>query len=277
MSRLSTSALAILLTAAFSPWVAPAAPLSSPILEGQQPGWDEAPREFNEIQRRGFHDGIEGARRDMDNHRNPDVNNREEYRNADFPPQIREQYREAFRRGYMMAVSRSMPAPPPPIAQPPQRMPDRGFGWEPIPNRFGEIHRRGYQDGMTGAHRDMDNHRRPDPDNRDEYRSPNVPPQFQDDYREGFRRGYAEAYLQATGVPQGGPWDWIPEQFSEIEHQGFRDGIDGARKDADNHRRPDPNNRDEYRDPHVAPQFRDEYREGFRQGYERAIAHLTGY
>ena len=26
--------------------------------------WDAPPREFNEVQRRGFHDGIEGARRD---------------------------------------------------------------------------------------------------------------------------------------------------------------------------------------------------------------------
>jgi len=52
--------------------------------------------------------------------------------------------------------------------------------------------------------------------------------------------------------------------------------VEGARKDAENHRRPDPNNRDEYRDPRVPPQLVEEYREGFRRGYERAMAHLMG-
>jgi hypothetical protein len=45
-----------------------------------QNGWDTPPREFREIQQQGYHDGIEGARKDFDNHRRPDVNNREEYR-----------------------------------------------------------------------------------------------------------------------------------------------------------------------------------------------------
>lgn len=42
--------------------------------------WDAPPREWKEIQRRGFQDGIEGARKDVGNNRRPDVNNREEYR-----------------------------------------------------------------------------------------------------------------------------------------------------------------------------------------------------
>lgn len=33
--------------------------------------WDAPPAEFREAQRQGFHDGIEGARKDFENHRPP--------------------------------------------------------------------------------------------------------------------------------------------------------------------------------------------------------------
>lgn len=71
-------------------------------------GWDAPPDEFrSEIQRRGFHDGIEGARRDFQNHRSPDVNRREEFRHPQgVPGPLRDQYREAFRRGYEVGVRR---------------------------------------------------------------------------------------------------------------------------------------------------------------------------
>jgi len=76
---------------------------------GQDRGdWDTPPGEFNDIQRRGFHDGIEGARKDVDNHRRPDVNNRDEYRHPDVPPEMRRAYRDAFRRGYQKAMSHLM-------------------------------------------------------------------------------------------------------------------------------------------------------------------------
>jgi hypothetical protein len=52
------------------------------------------------------------------------------------------------------------------------------------------------------------------------------------------------------------------------ERQGFYAGINGAEHDFWNHRRPDVNNRDEYRDPDSVPRWaRREYREGFRRGY----------
>jgi hypothetical protein len=51
-------------------------------------------------------------------------------------------------------------------------------------------------------------------------------------------------------------------------HHGFYDGVKGAERDFKNHRRPDVNNRDEYRDPDYIPGWaRHEYREGFRRGY----------
>lgn len=71
-------------------------------------------------------------------------------------------------------------------------------------------------------------------------------------------------------------WDNPPGEFREIQRQGFHDGIEGARKDFDNHRPPNVNNRDEYRHPHVSPSARDDYREGFRRGYDAAMRHLMG-
>jgi hypothetical protein len=247
----------------------------------QERGWDFPPGELNETQRRGFHDGVEGARKDFENHRPANVENREEYRHPQLPGELRDAYRDGFRRGYAVAVShlyeapRMAPPPPMPMRDSDRRDPDR-HGWEGVPGRFSEIQRRGYQDGMEGAHRDADNHRRPDPNNRDEYRDPRVPPQFVDDYREGFRRGYEEAVSQMMGLEDRGEWNVAPGRFSEIQRRAFQDGMEGARRDVENHRRPDPNNRDEYRSPNVPPQLVDEYREGFRRGYERAMAHLMG-
>lgn len=69
-----------------------------------QGGWDNAPQEFREAMRRGFHDGIEGARRDFQNHRQPNVNNRDEFRHPPMSGPDRHDYREGFRRGYSVGV-----------------------------------------------------------------------------------------------------------------------------------------------------------------------------
>jgi hypothetical protein len=71
-------------------------------------------------------------------------------------------------------------------------------------------------------------------------------------------------------------WDMPPREFREVQRQGFHDGVEGAKKDFDNHRMPDVNNRDEYRHPKVPKSDREDYREGFRRGYDAAMAHLTG-
>jgi hypothetical protein len=91
----------------------------------------------------------------------------------------------------------------------------------------------------------------------------------------------------ASGAPVGVPaaalaqdhggWDVPPEEFREIQRQGFHDGVEGARKDFDNHRRPDVDNREEYRHPHVAESARDDYRQGYREGYQRGVEHLYGH
>src|SRR3954470_8751926 len=103
--RFGAAAFALVLLAGYSgTQKVMAAPAPEPGAYGQE-RWEMAPGEFNEIQRRGFHDGVEGARRDYGNHRRPDVNNREEYRDPNLPHDARRVYREAFRRGYDEAAS----------------------------------------------------------------------------------------------------------------------------------------------------------------------------
>jgi hypothetical protein len=164
-----------------------------------------------------------------------------------------------------------------------------GYGWDTPPQEFNEFQRQGFHDGIEGARHDFENHRAPDPDNRDEFRHPRVPPEMREAYREGFRHGYHRAMEYLTGGqqfrgPVGAPvppppppqWDAFPTEFNDIQRQGFHDGMEGARRDFENHRRPDVDNRDEYRHPHLPPDLREAYREGFRRGYDRAMSHLIG-
>ncbi|HEY6491562.1 MAG: hypothetical protein WCC26_11270 [Terracidiphilus sp.] len=168
-----------------------------------------------------------------------------------------------------------------------QGPPPPGYGWDVAPQELNEVQRQGFHDGIEGARRDVDNHRRPDVENRDEFRHPHVPPEMRDAYRDGFRRGYRRAmeHLMAGGQPGFAPpqppppppqWDAFPNEFNDIQRQGFHDGLEGARRDYENHRPPDVNNRDEYRHPHLPPEAREAYRDGFRRGYDRAMAHLMG-
>ncbi|WP_199726433.1 hypothetical protein [Acidipila sp. EB88] len=80
-----------------------------------QGGWDAPPQAYSDIQRRGFHDGVEGARKDFENHRQPNVNNRDEYRHPDnVPGRLRRDYRAAFRSGYQAGVQHIMRGGPGP-------------------------------------------------------------------------------------------------------------------------------------------------------------------
>ena len=91
---------------------------------------------------------------------------------------------------------------------------------------------------------------------------------------------------KATGVPSGAAapmyagygqshdWDAPPPELDEVHRHGYHDGIEGARKDYDNHRRPDVNNRDEFRHPHVPERDREAYRRGFERGYQVGVDHL---
>ena len=95
----------------------------------------------------------------------------------------------------------------------------------------------------------------------------------------------ANASGSAAGAPAAaaaqdrdrGEWETVPDEFREVKRQGFHDGIEGARRDFENHRRPDVENRDEYRHPHVPSSERHDYREGYREGYQRGVEHLYGH
>ena len=57
------------------------------------------------MEHRGFYDGVRGADRDFENNRQPNVNNRDEYRDPDSVPRwAQHEYREGFRRGYYVRV-----------------------------------------------------------------------------------------------------------------------------------------------------------------------------
>jgi hypothetical protein len=82
------------------------------------------------------------------------------------------------------------------------------------------------------------------------------------------------AHAWQYGPPPPGAWDQPPAEWQGARSQGFHDGIEGARKDAENHRPPNVNNREEYRHPPVSHEDRAAYREGFRRGYQVGVDHL---
>lgn len=71
------------------------------------------------------------------------------------------------------------------------------------------------------------------------------------------------------------PWEATPPEYRPAMQRGFHDGVEGARRDLANHRTPDVNNRDEYRNPvSVRRADRRDYRVGFQRGYNNAVRHI---
>ena len=62
--------------------------------------WDQPPPEFKELEKRGFHDGVQAAINDYNHHREPDPERRKEFRNPHVKRSFVEDYRKGFRRGY---------------------------------------------------------------------------------------------------------------------------------------------------------------------------------
>ena len=72
--------------------------------------------------------------------------------------------------------------------------------------------------------------------------------------------------------PQPPQQRWSGNAEQALEQRGFRDGVFGADRDFQNHRRPDVNNRDEYRDRRFNSEWAErQYREGFRRGYYHRV------
>ncbi|MGA3134828.1 MAG: hypothetical protein ABSC88_02445 [Terracidiphilus sp.] len=83
-----------------------------------------------------------------------------------------------------------------------------------------------------------------------------------------------QGYGQDRSDHDRGGWDAPPQEFRDIQRQGFRDGLEAGHRDFENGRPPNVERRREFRHPPVPPQARDEYREGFRHGYESAFRHF---
>jgi hypothetical protein len=104
-----TLALGAAVTAAHAQYGPPPPPPPGSYYQGGPGGpggdWERVPPEFREVQQRGFHDGVEGAKRDFKNHRPPNVYNRDEFRNPHFiAPPDRRDYKIGFQRGYDVAA-----------------------------------------------------------------------------------------------------------------------------------------------------------------------------
>ena len=64
-----------------------AAPLPAGIY--QERSWDEPPEEFREAQRKGFHEGVEAARRDFERRSHKDADDHESYRHPRVERELR--------------------------------------------------------------------------------------------------------------------------------------------------------------------------------------------
>ena len=102
LTRLIAPAIALTMLAGVAPVFAAPAPTPAPYFG--QGGWDTPPGEYNAYRQQGFHDGIEGARKDFENHRPFTPENRDEFRHPHVPRNVYHDYREAFREGYHRAV-----------------------------------------------------------------------------------------------------------------------------------------------------------------------------
>jgi hypothetical protein len=96
----------------------------------------------------------------------------------------------------------------------------------------------------------------------------------------GATSGGLAARAYATPAPsQGqyegqGRWDEPPSEYRDAQRQGFRDGIEAARDDFNNHRHRDADDHDRYKHPQIEREFVSDYRNAFREGYSRAMHHM---
>ena len=67
------------------------------------------PPDFSQIAQRGFHDGVQAARRDISQGKPPDVDRHPRFRNPPVPPPAFEDYRHGFREGYQRTFRNGPP------------------------------------------------------------------------------------------------------------------------------------------------------------------------
>lgn len=102
MNKLRIPALMLGLALVGAPAVSVYAQQGPPPPGAWQP--QEPPGNWSEIWHRGFHEGVEAARHDMEAGRPPNPEHHERFRHPGLPPNQRHDFREGFRRGYQMFV-----------------------------------------------------------------------------------------------------------------------------------------------------------------------------
>ena len=65
-------------------------------------GWQQPPQQYNDVQRQGFHAGIDAAHRDLDRGLPPDTHRHRRFRHPPVLPGARHDFRRGFRHGYDM-------------------------------------------------------------------------------------------------------------------------------------------------------------------------------
>ena len=97
-------AIALAATAGWMTTKAHAAPLAPAAGLYQEHAWDEPPEELRDVQRKGFHEGVEAARHDFDRHNHKDADDHDMYKHPPVERELRNDFREGFRRGYSVAM-----------------------------------------------------------------------------------------------------------------------------------------------------------------------------
>jgi len=91
------------LTAKASTATAQPSPAAVPY-QDQDHDWDRPPDSYQDAQRRGFHEGIEAARRDFADHRRADADDHDVYKHPPVEGHDRGAFREGFKEGYHRAM-----------------------------------------------------------------------------------------------------------------------------------------------------------------------------
>src|SRR5215475_9722743 len=101
----SVLALCVVATGGLKAKASPAQPLPSAAqYQDRDHDWDRPPDAYQDAQRRGFHEGIEAARRDFADHRHADADDHEVYKRPPVDEHDRGAFREGFKEGYHRAM-----------------------------------------------------------------------------------------------------------------------------------------------------------------------------
>jgi hypothetical protein len=81
-----------------------APPASAAAMYQDHDRWDEAPGGYHDAQRRGFHEGVEAARKDFADRRHANADDHEMYKHPPVDGHDRHEFRDGFREGYHRAM-----------------------------------------------------------------------------------------------------------------------------------------------------------------------------